>query len=258
MDKRKNDLTERYGEKRGKSIAYAIATQQAHKVKKSPKGFRTPTGVRVAKAKHDRPLKEYRKTAGAAEAAKTVAMLGVPAVAGSYLGLRLALPKRTREKIKQEWRDPRLYSNLRGVLTGESRAERVAAHKKLDRSKDHSALSAMREGWSRKHKTAGVGMDETMIQGFSDEFEKIALSAGLLQRAATKSMQRAGGRMTTQAQKFHRAAWQKQQATRKALAPRAAAFKASQGRLAKKPPKPGLFSRMFGGGRAPQPSMAGV
>jgi hypothetical protein len=231
MDKRKNDLTERYGEKRGKSIAYAIATQQAHKVKKSPKGFRTPTGVRVAKAKHDRPL---------------------------YLGLRLALPKRTREKIKQEWRDPRLYSNLRGVLTGESRAERVAAHKKLDRSKDHSALSAMREGWSRKHKTAGVGMDETMIQGFSDEFEKIALSAGLLQRAATKSMQRAGGRMTTQAQKFHRAAWQKQQATRKALAPRAAAFKASQGRLAKKPPKPGLFSRMFGGGRAPQPSMAGV
>ncbi|MFH1834330.1 MAG: hypothetical protein ABH877_04835 [bacterium] len=46
-----------------KSIAYATATQQAHKVGKSPKGFRTSEGVQVAKAKHDRPTKEYQKTA---------------------------------------------------------------------------------------------------------------------------------------------------------------------------------------------------
>lgn len=64
MDSRKTgSLTERYGEKRGKSIAYAIATQQAHKVGKSPKGFRTSQGVQTAKRKFDKPVKEYQKTA---------------------------------------------------------------------------------------------------------------------------------------------------------------------------------------------------
>ena len=46
-----------------KSIAYAVATQQAHKVGKSPKGFRTAEGVRRAKAKHPLPKKFYKKTA---------------------------------------------------------------------------------------------------------------------------------------------------------------------------------------------------
>ena len=46
-----------------KGMAYAVATQQAHKVGKSPKGFRTPEGVRTAKKKMIRPLKEYKKTA---------------------------------------------------------------------------------------------------------------------------------------------------------------------------------------------------
>lgn len=47
-----------------KNIAYAIATQQGHKVGKSPKGFRTPEGVREAKKKYELPKKEYQKTAG--------------------------------------------------------------------------------------------------------------------------------------------------------------------------------------------------
>jgi len=50
------------------SQSFAIATQQAHKVGKSPKGFRTPEGVATAKAKMTGPVKEYRKTAGAEEA----------------------------------------------------------------------------------------------------------------------------------------------------------------------------------------------
>lgn len=49
------------------STSFAIATQQAHKVGKSPKGFRTAEGVRTAKAKMQGPVKEYRKTAGAEE-----------------------------------------------------------------------------------------------------------------------------------------------------------------------------------------------
>ena len=45
------------------SASFAIATQQAHKVNKSPKGFRTTQGVREAKAKMQGPLKAYKKTA---------------------------------------------------------------------------------------------------------------------------------------------------------------------------------------------------
>lgn len=48
-----------------KSVAYATATQQAHKVGKSPKGFRTAEGVREAKKKYELPKKEYQKTANA-------------------------------------------------------------------------------------------------------------------------------------------------------------------------------------------------
>lgn len=51
--------------------------------------------------------------------------------------------------VGMELRDPRLYSNLRGMLTMESRKERVAAHKKLRRGKHHTIGSAMREGFSR-------------------------------------------------------------------------------------------------------------
>lgn len=64
MDRRKKEsLRARYGDEKGKSIAYAIATQQAHKVGKSPKKFRTPEGMREARRKFRKPMKEYRKTA---------------------------------------------------------------------------------------------------------------------------------------------------------------------------------------------------
>ena len=48
------------------SVSFALSTQQAHKVDKSPKGFRTPEGVETAKAKMTGPVKEYRKTASLA------------------------------------------------------------------------------------------------------------------------------------------------------------------------------------------------
>ena len=61
--------TEKYGPERGKQIAYAIATQQAHKLGKTPKkkgGYGTASGRSEAKAKYDKPAKEYRKTASGA------------------------------------------------------------------------------------------------------------------------------------------------------------------------------------------------
>ena len=61
----KGDLQERYGDK-AKSVAYAIATQQAHKMGKTPKkkgGYGTPEGKAEAMAKYDKPRSEYKKTA---------------------------------------------------------------------------------------------------------------------------------------------------------------------------------------------------
>ena len=61
--------TEKYGPDRGKQVAYAIATQQAHKLGKTPKkkgGYGTPSGRREAKAKYDQPKKVYQKTASGA------------------------------------------------------------------------------------------------------------------------------------------------------------------------------------------------
>ena len=45
-----------------KSTAFAIATQQSHRLGKSPKGYGTAEGKREAKAKYDAPKKEYVKT----------------------------------------------------------------------------------------------------------------------------------------------------------------------------------------------------
>jgi hypothetical protein len=62
----KGDVQDRYGEDDGKSVAYAIATQQAHKMGKTPKkkgGYGTSEGRSEAKSKYDKPREEYRKTA---------------------------------------------------------------------------------------------------------------------------------------------------------------------------------------------------
>lgn len=63
------DLKSRYGNE-AKSVAFAIATQQAHKLEKTPKKGKGPGGMygtkegkREARAKYDKPKKEYRKTA---------------------------------------------------------------------------------------------------------------------------------------------------------------------------------------------------
>jgi len=45
------------------NVAFATAVQQAHKVGKSPKRFRTAEGVRTAKEKYQAPKELYRKTA---------------------------------------------------------------------------------------------------------------------------------------------------------------------------------------------------
>jgi len=52
-----------YGPEKARQVAFATATQQAHKLGKTPKGYGTAEGKRVAKAKLSQPRKAYQKTA---------------------------------------------------------------------------------------------------------------------------------------------------------------------------------------------------
>lgn len=52
-----------YGSERGKEVAYAIATQQAHKLGNTKKDYGTKKSEEKAKEKYDKPKEEYKKTA---------------------------------------------------------------------------------------------------------------------------------------------------------------------------------------------------
>lgn len=57
------EMRETYGKDKAKQVAFATATMQAHRVKKTPKGYGTPEGRHEARRKHDKPMEEYQKTA---------------------------------------------------------------------------------------------------------------------------------------------------------------------------------------------------
>jgi hypothetical protein len=73
------------------STSFAIATQQAHKLGRSSKSHRTVEGVRVAREKYSRPMKEYQKTAMLHgffdELEKIANPLGVKPLGANALGL---------------------------------------------------------------------------------------------------------------------------------------------------------------------------
>ena len=71
----------------------------------------------------------------------------------ALLAAYASLPEQTRKGIGKEFRDPRLYSNIRGALTGESAEERVAAHRHL-RKDTTGIMSAMRAGVSREKRAS--------------------------------------------------------------------------------------------------------
>lgn len=61
-----SETKQQYGPEKGKQVAYAIATQMAHKLKKAPKikgGYGTTTGRKRARSKFNEPPKEYQKKA---------------------------------------------------------------------------------------------------------------------------------------------------------------------------------------------------
>jgi hypothetical protein len=61
-----SETKKQYGPEKGKQVAYATATQMAHKLKKTPKakgGYGTVTGRKRARRKFQEPTKDYQKTA---------------------------------------------------------------------------------------------------------------------------------------------------------------------------------------------------
>lgn len=78
--------------------------------------------------------------------------LGTAAIIGGGVALALTpvlayllANKQVRKQLGKEYRDPRLYSNLRGMFTGKSREDRVRAHQDLP-GVQKNMLDAMRIG----------------------------------------------------------------------------------------------------------------
>ena len=74
-----------------KHLAYAIATQQGHKVDKSSKKHRTPEGVMNAKQKYTAPKSEYQKTAMLAAFFDEIEQIEKEAAMG-FLGRKIIAP----------------------------------------------------------------------------------------------------------------------------------------------------------------------
>ena len=72
-----------------KGTAFAIATQQGHKLGKNPKGYGTKQGKRTAKRKFDKPRKEYVKTPNP----KGLESPKMAAVKSDYILDQVGLPK---------------------------------------------------------------------------------------------------------------------------------------------------------------------
>lgn len=122
----------KYGPERGKQIAYAIATQQAHKLGKTPKkkgGYGTSSGRAEAKAKYDQPAKAYKKTASTKDT-RLGHRAGVGALAGGTAGLALPLLAMLKDRRggTPNWAGTIPIGALAGLLSG------VAYHKVKEKS----------------------------------------------------------------------------------------------------------------------------
>ena len=107
---------------------------------------------------------EFEKIARASDA-QLAMMLAAPAVF-PFAAAYMSLPKKTKENIKEELRDPRLYSNIRGVLSLEDQNQRKKAHKGLAKS-DGTILGAMKSGLLREKTAVDVHSLSSLIDPHS-------------------------------------------------------------------------------------------
>jgi len=106
---------------------------------------------------------------------------GLATMLATMGGIYAVVGEKGRKRINSEIRDPRLYSNLRGIA--ESAEDRVAAHKHLKRGKHHTVMSAMREGFTRGGGKEKKAWEDKLPGGLSDnkvpdQFDPSALREG--------------------------------------------------------------------------------
>jgi hypothetical protein len=99
-----------------------------------------------------------------------------------------------KKQMHDEVRDPRFYSNLRGMLSLESKEKRVKAHEKLSPGVRDSKWQAAKEGITRS-KEAGIG---SFLSGGYKVLSRVAggkASLGGLKRLGTMAYRQgaAGG-----------------------------------------------------------------
>lgn len=59
------ETIEEYGKEKGERVAYALATEQAHKLGITPPSYGNPISKQLAKRKYKKPVQEYQKKAAA-------------------------------------------------------------------------------------------------------------------------------------------------------------------------------------------------
>jgi hypothetical protein len=76
--------------------------------------------------------------------------------------------------IKEELMDPRFGSNIKGMLTGKSREERIAAHADLDKSKFRDVYNPPEgaEDWDKK--IAKVELENDLSTLSDDDLDELA------------------------------------------------------------------------------------
>lgn len=143
------EMKKRYGEKEGERIAYAVATQQAHAVRKSPKGFRTPEGVREARLKHDavrRAPKELRKTAKVIRVTRALSGGGHAPLTVDASKMVVNHPKGLLGRLAQDVDLHALYGGVPGALLGGGAGAGVGAISAPEGERGRGALLGAAKG----------------------------------------------------------------------------------------------------------------
>lgn len=150
------------------SMAWGLATQQAHALGKTPKGYGTAEGRREAKRKYDEPKKSYVQTAKPKTAAfrqEFEKLALAPGTKGALIGaatlgaLGAIMAYQHNKKVPPEQRRSLLDTSLIGLgaslgglggqAWGDIRSEELA--RKVDSSLRAASASLAPEAYSRDH-----------------------------------------------------------------------------------------------------------
>ena len=169
--KLKKQMEDTYPPEKAKQVAFAIATQQAHKTGKSPKTFGTSEGRSEAMAKFDKPKSEYKKTA----MDKLALDLIGGAIGGLVYGSVSPTTSEERSMGRHAWEGAKggavagfIPPFFLGPIGGYLHARKKDTGQGYIESRG-DFLKRLKE--EEKSKTAAI-----MFDGFADELEKIAIS----------------------------------------------------------------------------------